>query len=80
MKLFNIESPTQKFIQGANTWAALLKEIEKMTEGALLSVFGPPYGNCKIWYLTASPVKGGAEKKIEVRVDGLGWTEANLIK
>ena len=80
MKLFTIASETKTFTEGAPTWAALVTKLETFSEGTLRSVFGPPYANGKTWYLKASPVKGGAEKQIEVRIDGLGWTEATFVK
>lgn len=80
MKLFNITSETKAFTQGAPSWAALVTELETFSEGSLREVFGPPYANGRTWYLKAAPIKGGAEKQIEVRVDGFGWTEATLVK
>jgi hypothetical protein len=80
MKLFNITSETKAFTQGAPSWDALLTKLATFSEGALRELFGPPYANGKTWYLKASPLKGGAEKQIEIRIDGLGWTEATLAK
>lgn len=80
MKLFNITSETKTFTQGAPSWNALLTKLASFSEGALRDLFGHPYSNGKTWYLKAVPVKGGAEKQIEVRIDGLGWTEASIVK
>jgi hypothetical protein len=80
MKLYNITSATKAFTQGAPSWDALLATLETFSEGALRDLFGPPYATGKTWYLKAAPIKGGAEKQIEVRIDGLGWTEATLVK
>lgn len=80
MKLYNITSPHKTFTDGAKSWGALLAKLETYTAETLVSLFGHPYNNGQTWYLTASPIKGGPSKQIEVRVDGLGWTEATFIK
>jgi len=79
MKLFNVTSESKAFTQGAASWVDLLAKLATFSEGALRDLFGPPYANGKTWYLNASPLKGGSVKQIEIRIDGLGWTEATIV-